>query len=402
MIPVVAIPVIHSSGAWIASAASGGYVSGTLSSSWIGSFVLGNSGLVGALGFTGLASTSAIFGGGAIATALGLAPPTFLGLTTLGWATGGAGFVVATTTYLLYKKAQVRNALVKALPEINSERAKHGDYPYSYDELIDELKKAEEQARAESFELANIILIDFANDRSNLSVRPASDSLIDKEKFLVDWHAAVKKAGEGGELELGNFPFVETFYDNEWHEVQIGSVRYVLDQDGERIVKEGFFGDQTVLMIRTIDQIAFEEATNKASNILIDRANDPDDHLVRNVDEGLIDKEKVLADWQRALEDADEDGNIDFENYECAIVKTYCDNHWHEVPIGTARYVSDEKGERIITIDTDEDGSEVETVVLRLFGNLHEAAAKPVTPAPSAPAPVRPAATWPFPTASRK
>ncbi len=397
MIPFVAIPVIHSSGAWIASAASGGYVSGTLSSSWIGSFVLGNSGLVGALGFTGLASTSAIFGGGAIATALGLAPPAFLGLTALGWATGGAGIVVAATTYLLYKKAQVRNALVEALPEINSERAKRGDYPYSYDELIDELKKAEKQAIAESFELANIILIDFANDRSNLSVRPASGSLIDKEKFLVDWHAVVKNAGEEGEIELDQFPIVETFYDNEWHEVQIGSVRYMLDQEGERIGKVGFFG-YTVLMIRTIDQIAFEEALNKASNILIDRANDPNDHLVENVDEGLIDKEKVLADWQRALEDADEDGNIEFEKYECAIVKTYCDKHWHEVSIGTARYVSDEKGERIITID----GSEVETVVLRLSGNLHEAAAKPVTPAPSAPAPVRPAATWPFPTASRK
>lgn len=55
----LAIPVLHSSGAWIASTAASGYIAGTLSSSWIGAFVLGNSSL---LGSVGLVSAAGIFG----------------------------------------------------------------------------------------------------------------------------------------------------------------------------------------------------------------------------------------------------------------------------------------------------------------------------------------------------
>jgi transcriptional regulator GlxA family with amidase domain len=45
MIPLIAIPVIHSSGAFIASSATG-YLAGTLSSTWLGAFLMGNAGLL--------------------------------------------------------------------------------------------------------------------------------------------------------------------------------------------------------------------------------------------------------------------------------------------------------------------------------------------------------------------
>ena len=38
---LLAIPVIHSSGAWIA-ASGGSYIAGTLASTWVGSFVAAN------------------------------------------------------------------------------------------------------------------------------------------------------------------------------------------------------------------------------------------------------------------------------------------------------------------------------------------------------------------------
>lgn len=252
MIPVIAVPIIHSSGAWIASTAAGGYVSGTLSSTWIGSFVLGNSGILGALGFTGLASTGAFFGGGAIATWLGLAPPTFLGLSALGWTTGGAGLFTVAASISIYKKVQVRKALMDALPNINSERAKNGDYPFSFDELIDELKKAEEQAIAESYEIANRILIDYANDPSKLTVRTASGDAIDKDKMLANVNAARAENGTYGiplDAEKFGLPTFQTYFKNDWHDVLLGEVRYVVDKNGERIVEVGIFSDSTVLMI---------------------------------------------------------------------------------------------------------------------------------------------------------
>ena len=51
----LAIPVIHSSGAWIAST-SGTYFAGTMSSSWITSFVLGNVGLITNIGLVSAGS----------------------------------------------------------------------------------------------------------------------------------------------------------------------------------------------------------------------------------------------------------------------------------------------------------------------------------------------------------
>jgi len=80
----IAIPVLHSSGAWIASTGAAGYIADTLSSTWIGAFVLGNSTLLGSLGLVsaagifgatgGLAafSSSAALGVGSTLTAVGL------------------------------------------------------------------------------------------------------------------------------------------------------------------------------------------------------------------------------------------------------------------------------------------------------------------------------------------
>lgn len=54
-LPLIAIPVIHSSGAWIA-ANSTGYLAGTLSSTWIASFFLANTNFLAGLfaGISGL------------------------------------------------------------------------------------------------------------------------------------------------------------------------------------------------------------------------------------------------------------------------------------------------------------------------------------------------------------
>ena len=45
MLPFLAIPVLHSSGAFIAYSGTG-YLAGTLSSTWLGAFVMGNAGLL--------------------------------------------------------------------------------------------------------------------------------------------------------------------------------------------------------------------------------------------------------------------------------------------------------------------------------------------------------------------
>ena len=99
MLPFIAIPLLHSSGAWIASTAAGGYIAGTLSTTWVGAFIAGNAGLLSALGITSAAGVYAALGGtlssagtavgtgltavglSGLAQSLGLAPATFLGLT---------------------------------------------------------------------------------------------------------------------------------------------------------------------------------------------------------------------------------------------------------------------------------------------------------------------------------
>jgi len=154
----LAIPVLHSSGAWIAYAGSG-YLAGTLSGSWVGAFILGNSGLLAGTGLisaAGLAGAAGVLTGlgagaaaatgvlltniglGGVASWLGIAPvATFLGLTPFGWVIGGSLVVGVTVVSLLTRKT-VRT--------INEERAKGGLEPTSVKGIIKEVKAFEKDA----------------------------------------------------------------------------------------------------------------------------------------------------------------------------------------------------------------------------------------------------------------
>jgi hypothetical protein len=145
-LPLVAVPVIHSAGGWIASTSAGGYLAGTLSSTWAGAFIAGNAG---ALMASGVATATAVGGyiagaTGSAAVALGLAPATFLGLTPVGWAiAGGALTVTGTGLGLAYwKSRKFRAAVDEVLDHINAERIKGGLAPFtSAWDLIRGLKK---------------------------------------------------------------------------------------------------------------------------------------------------------------------------------------------------------------------------------------------------------------------
>jgi len=155
MLPFIAVPLLHSSGAWIASTTAGGYVAGTLSSTWIGAFIAGNAGLLSGLGITsaagvlaamggGLSSAGAAFGSGlsavglaGVAQSLGLAPATFLGLTVAGWAMVGTSVAAAGLGYFFSRKK---------LSEINDERIKGGLAIVTWREIIAEARNYEKQA----------------------------------------------------------------------------------------------------------------------------------------------------------------------------------------------------------------------------------------------------------------
>jgi hypothetical protein len=155
----LAVPVIHSSGGWIASTSAGGYVASTLSSTWIGAFIAGNSGLLSSMGLVsaagifgsagglsalgssaaaGLGSALSAVGLGGLATKLGLAPTLFLGLTPMGWAiVGSVSSVLASGAYLLFRSK---------MKEMNQERAKGDLEPITWKELIREVKREERRA----------------------------------------------------------------------------------------------------------------------------------------------------------------------------------------------------------------------------------------------------------------
>jgi hypothetical protein len=155
MLPLIAVPVIHSSGAWLASTAAGGYVASTLSSTWIGAFIAGNAGILSGLGITsaagvlaamggGLSSVGAVLGSGltaiglgGVAQSLGLAPATFLGLTVVGWAIAGVSVAAAGVGYFFTRKKLV---------DINDERAKGGLAAVTWSQIIAEAREFEEQA----------------------------------------------------------------------------------------------------------------------------------------------------------------------------------------------------------------------------------------------------------------
>lgn len=155
----IAIPVLHSSGAWIASTGAG-YIAGTLSSTWIGAFALGNSTLLGSLGLvsaagifgatgglTALTSSAALSVGsaltavglGGIANTLGIAPvATFLGVTPIGWAVGVTTVLIASTIGLYFTR--------KIMRQVNEERVKGGLVPISIPQIVKELRSLEAQS----------------------------------------------------------------------------------------------------------------------------------------------------------------------------------------------------------------------------------------------------------------
>lgn len=152
----IAIPVVHSSGMWIATSAAG-YLGGTLASTWVGAFILGNSTLLASLGLvsaagvagamgvlTGAASATALgigsalttIGLGGVASTLGIAPvATFLGLTPVGWAIAGGATVTATAVGFFLKR--------RVLKRLNEERVKGGLAETTIGGIIEEIRAEE-------------------------------------------------------------------------------------------------------------------------------------------------------------------------------------------------------------------------------------------------------------------
>jgi hypothetical protein len=197
----LAVPVVHSSGAWIASTSAGGYLAGTLSSTWIGSFIAGNSGILGSMGLVsaagvfgstgvlaGLGSSAAAglgtaltsVGLGGLATKLGLAPALFLGLTPTGWAIVGAGTTVTAGLGAVFTRFKLK--------KINEERAKGGLEAISVRQLISEIKAEEERAMEDilkKFSQNPAFSIKYIDDRKNVVINDYSYS-VKKLKYVVD------------------------------------------------------------------------------------------------------------------------------------------------------------------------------------------------------------------------
>lgn len=147
MLPLLAVPVLHSSGAFIAYSGTG-YLAGTLSSSWLGAFVLGNSGLL--AGASALTATS--IGGflsGAKSSATGVAASLGIISSTPAWvmpvsiASGIA--LVASGGFAYYKRGQIIEAITEQLEDINQERISAGLKPFNepadlFDEVLDYIK----------------------------------------------------------------------------------------------------------------------------------------------------------------------------------------------------------------------------------------------------------------------
>jgi hypothetical protein len=158
MLPFIAIPLLHSSGAWIASTAAGGYITGTLATTWIGAFIAGNAGLLSGLGITSAAGVYAAFGGtlssagtavgtglttvglSGLAQSLGLAPATFLGLTFVSWAVVASVILIFSASGLIYFFARGK------LQIINVERSKGGLPNITWRGILKEAQDYERQS----------------------------------------------------------------------------------------------------------------------------------------------------------------------------------------------------------------------------------------------------------------
>lgn len=194
---VIAYPVLHSSGAWIASTSAAGYVAGTMSSTWIGSFILGNAALLAKLGLvsvasvfsagaagvsawasgaaaaasgvlsstaTGLGAGLSAIGLGGVANALGIAPAvTFLGLTPVGWGLAATALATAGLGYYLTRKTLASYFDEATLRRMNEERANGGLGPISIPDLINEIRRFEEKS-------IEFILERLSGERSDVKV----------------------------------------------------------------------------------------------------------------------------------------------------------------------------------------------------------------------------------------
>jgi len=189
---IAAVPVVHSSGAWIASTAASGYISGTLSSTWIGAFIAGNSGVLSSLGLVsaagvfgstgvlsgigssaaaGLGAAMTTVGLGDLAIKFGLAPKLFLGLTPAGWAIAGAS-TVATGAITAFLTA-------RTMKKINEERVKGGLEKISALEIVNQVLTAEKKAKLE--------LLEGLSDRFDIKI------IDNGKRVVIDGHSYLIK-----------------------------------------------------------------------------------------------------------------------------------------------------------------------------------------------------------------
>lgn len=191
MLPMIAVPLLHSSGAWIASTTAGGYVAGTLSGSWVGALILGNSGLLSSLGLVsaggifgaaatgiaGVGSTAAALGGsalttlglGGVASSLGIAPTLILGLTPVGWVMAG-GTTIVIGGVAIYLRSSV-------MARINEERIKGGLSEIGVRDVISLIKKHDYDSTLE-------VLKKLSKERLNFKVRAAVGQLIIDDRIF--------------------------------------------------------------------------------------------------------------------------------------------------------------------------------------------------------------------------
>ena len=209
-LPLLAYPVLHSSGAWIAYMGSG-YLAGTLSSSWIGAFILGNGTLLSSLGLVsaagvagatgvlssvGAAATAGIAGGvaaggaglgsalasiglGGVAAKMGIAPvATFLGLTPIGWAVTGGAAVVATGATAIFSRQYMK--------KLNEEREKGGLDPIRVSDLLEMLRGQERASMLQILQALSCTRQDVSISENEKTVLLADKSYsIDRLRYKV-------------------------------------------------------------------------------------------------------------------------------------------------------------------------------------------------------------------------
>lgn len=211
MLPFIAIPLLHSSGAWIASTAMGGYVAGTLSTTWIGAFVAGNAGLLSAFGITSAAGVYAAIGGtlssagtalgggltaiglSGLAQSLGLAPATFLGLTFISWGVVASAILSSGFIYFYARRKLV---------DINIERRRGGLSDTTWQEILKEAKIYEKKAMTD-------ILVKLAEECQDVNFIKESDAVEIKgiNYSIRDLKYVVEKNGVERIVKSSMIPF---------------------------------------------------------------------------------------------------------------------------------------------------------------------------------------------------